>query len=81
MDETRTDKADVIRYAMDTLGVAPEESLMVGDREHDVLGAKAVGVPCLGALWGYGSREELTNAGASALAETPEDMAGLILRM
>ena len=81
MDETRTDKADVICYAMDTLGVAPEESLMVGDREHDVLGAKAVGLPCLGVLWGYGSREELTNAGASLLAETPEDMAGLILRM
>ena len=81
MDETRTDKADVIRYAMDTLGVAPEVSLMVGDREHDVLGAKAVGVPCLGALWGYGSREELTNAGADALAETPEELSELILRM
>ena len=81
MDETRTEKADVIRYAMDTLGVAPEESLMVGDREHDVLGAKAVGVPCLGALWGYGSREELTNAGADALAETPEELSERILRM
>ena len=81
MDESRTEKADVIRYALDTLGVTAEESLMVGDREHDVLGAKAVGLPCLGALWGYGSREELTNAGASALAETPEGMAELILRM
>ena len=81
MDETRTEKAEVIRYALDSLGVSPEESLMVGDREHDVLGAKAVGLPCLGALWGYGGREELTDAGASALAETPEEMAELILRM
>ena len=81
MDESRTEKADVVRYALGTLGVTAEESLMVGDREHDVLGAKAVGLRCLGVLWGYGSREELTNAGASALAETPEDMAGLILRM
>ena len=81
MDETRTEKAEVIRYALDSLGVSPEESLMVGDREHDVLGAKAVGLPCLGALWGYGGREELTDAGASALAETPEGMAELILRM
>ena len=81
MDESRTEKADVIRYALDTLGVAPEESLMVGDREHDVLGAKAVGLPCLGVLWGYGSREELTNAGASALAETPEELSERILRM
>ena len=81
MDETRTEKADVIRYALDILGVTAGESLMIGDREHDVLGAKAVGVSCLGVLWGYGSREELTNAGASALAETPEKMAELILRM
>jgi phosphoglycolate phosphatase len=54
---------------------------MVGDRERDVLGAKAVGLPCMGVLWGYGSREELTNAGASALAETPAEMAELILEM
>ena len=81
MDETRTEKAEVIRYALETLGAAAEESLMVGDREHDVLGAKAEGLPCLGALWGYGGREELTDAGASALAETPEEMAELILRM
>jgi phosphoglycolate phosphatase len=79
MDETRTEKADVIRYALATLGAAPEESLMVGDREHDVLGARAAGVSCLGALWGYGGREELTKAGAFALAETPEDMAERIL--
>ena len=79
MDERRTEKADVIRYALETVGVTAEESLMVGDREHDVLGAKAVGVPCLGALWGYGSREELTQAGADALAETPEEMAERLL--
>ena len=79
MDESRTEKAEVIRYALETVGAAAEESLMVGDREHDVIGAKAVGVPCLGALWGYGSREELTKAGADALAETPEQMAEWIL--
>ena len=81
MDETRTEKADVLRYALETLGATAEESLMVGDREHDVLGAKAVGLPYLGVLWGYGSLEELTDAGASVLAETPEQMAELILRM
>ena len=79
MDESRTEKADVLRYALETMGAGAAESLMVGDREHDVLGAKAVGVPCLGVLWGYGSREELTGAGAAALAETPEEMAERIL--
>ena len=81
MDESRTEKADVIRYALDTLGVKAEESLMVGDREHDVLGAKAVGVSCLGVLWGYGGREELEKAGAAALVDTPADMAELIMKM
>jgi len=81
MDEKRTEKADVIRYALETVGARAEESLMVGDREHDALGAKAVGVRCLGALWGYGSREELTSAGAAALAETPEEMAEWILTL
>lgn len=81
MDESRTEKADVIRYALDTLGVKAEESLMVGDREHDVLGAKAVGVSCLGVLWGYGGREELEKVGAAALVDTPADMAELIMKM
>ncbi len=78
MDETRTDKAEVVRYALASLGASPAEALMVGDREHDVLGAKQAGLPCVGVLWGYGSREELTKAGAEALAETPEALAELI---
>ena len=78
MDETRTDKAEVIRYALDSLGASPAEVLMVGDREHDVLGAKQAGLPCVGVLWGYGSREELAAAGAGALAETPEALPALI---
>ena len=81
MDESRTEKADVIRYALETLSLRPEDCLMVGDREHDVLGAKAVGMPCVGALWGYGSREELTQAGADALAETPGELVRVIRSM
>lgn len=78
MEETRTNKWEVIQYAMERLGVKPEECIMVGDRKHDVLGAKTCGLPCIGVLYGYGSREELTEAGASALAETPEDVADII---
>ena len=76
MDETRTKKDEVIRYAMGLCGVSdPSRVLMVGDREHDVLGAKKCGADCLGVLYGYGSREELTSAGAAYLAETVEDAA------
>ena len=41
LDETRTDKAEVIAYALETAGITDKTGLvMVGDREHDVLGAK-----------------------------------------
>ena len=80
MEETRTEKWEVIQYAMDTLGVTPGETVMVGDREHDVLGAKKCGLPAIGVLYGYGSRAELSEAGAAAIAETPENVAELILR-
>ena len=75
MDETRTDKAEVIAYALETAGITDKSRVvMVGDREHDVVGAKKNGLPCIGAVYGYGSAEELTAAGADALAAKPEDI-------
>jgi phosphoglycolate phosphatase len=50
---------------------------MVGDRSHDMIGARANGVRGIGVLWGYGSREELEAAGADALLQKPEDLARL----
>lgn len=75
MDEKRTDKTSVIAYALEKAGIVKKSTtIMVGDREHDVLGAKAHGLPCIGVLYGYGSRQELENAGADYLAETPLDI-------
>ena len=80
MDESRTRKDQVIRYAIERRGISdPKTVLMVGDREHDVFGAARRGVDCMGVLYGYGSREELTNAGALYLAETVQDAGELIL--
>lgn len=73
----RSDKADLLTYLLLAEDLAPEESVMVGDREHDVAGAFAAGVPCAGVLWGYGSREELLNAGADWLLEHPAELAEL----
>jgi phosphoglycolate phosphatase len=67
-----TGKTEVIRRTLDRLGVKPSASvLMVGDREHDVLGAKEVGISSLGVLYGYGSEEELDTAGADRIVHTP----------
>ena len=68
MDEQRTKKGEVIAYALDTYHLDPSETVMVGDRKHDVLGAAENGLPCIGVLYGYGSRAELVEAGAAALA-------------
>ena len=79
MDETRTQKWEVVQWALEHCGAAPGHILMVGDRRHDVEGAGRFHIPCLGVLYGYGSREELESAGAIALAASPAEVAEYIL--
>ena len=52
---------------------------MVGDREHDVLGAAQAGLDCVGVLYGYGSRQELEESGAWAIAESVEELTELLM--
>lgn len=73
LDEGGT-KADVIRAALAALNATPEETAMVGDRRHDMIGAREVGATGVGALWGFGDEQELTESGAAALAATPADL-------
>ena len=73
LDGRRATKAEVIRYALDACKITDRSQvLMVGDREHDVIGAKAAGIDCLGILYGFGTREELTRAGADYIEKTVE---------
>ena len=53
--------------------------VMIGDRRHDAEGAREIGIPTVGVLWGYGSREELEAAGCVRIAETPEELASILL--
>ncbi|MBQ6781479.1 MAG: HAD family hydrolase [Treponema sp.] len=77
--ETHADKATVIRYVMDNCGSKADDLVMIGDRHHDVDGAKANGVQSVGILYGYGSRSELETAGADYIAATVEDLQKLLL--
>ncbi len=71
LDGGRGTKAEVIQYALDMCRVRDKEKvLMVGDRRHDVMGARSAGIDCLGVLYGFGTREELEEAGADYIAET-----------
>ncbi len=78
MTEKRTKKEDVIAYALEQTGLDKDEVVMVGDRNHDIIGAKANGVCSVGVLFGYGSREELTEAGADVIVETVNDLRNIL---
>jgi phosphoglycolate phosphatase len=74
-------KSDLLAHLLAAEDLTPRLAVMVGDRCHDIAGAHANGLRAIGALWGYGSREELTSAGADALAATPRDVPGLIVAL
>ena len=74
MDSSRVEKADVIAYALKESGCTGENAVMIGDRLHDILGAKENGLDSIGVLFGYGSREELEDADADYIAETVADI-------
>ena len=78
MDTSRTNKEAVISYLLEQSGTS-EQIIMVGDTKFDVIGAKAHGIPCIGVSWGYGETAELKEAGASAIADTPEELLNLLL--
>ena len=73
-DGTRSDKTELIAHVLKAERMTPTTTSMVGDRKYDIVGAKANGVFAVGALWGYGSREELVDAGAGALCEHPREL-------
>lgn len=79
LDESRSQKSEVITYALASIGSPdPKRCLMVGDRAYDARGARACGMNCLGVLWGYGDEGELSSAGASMLARTQEELLSLL---
>ncbi len=69
-----THKNELIRHILQQEKLDPQHTLMIGDREHDILGAKANDVAAAGVTWGYGSPEELSAAGASTLLHRPADL-------
>jgi phosphoglycolate phosphatase len=65
------DKGLLIGRMLEAERIDPVRTVMIGDRANDVRAAARHGIPTVGALWGYGGREELTEAGAAVLCEAP----------
>ena len=84
MDETRSDKAEVIEYALDSCGLNTEDTervLMVGDRYTDIEGAHKNSICAAAVLYGYGSRKEFEEFGADYIVETVSGLQDLIEKL
>lgn len=80
MDESRSEKSEVISYALEKCkNLSPEKILMIGDRKHDILGAKKNGIKSCGVLFGYGTKEELENSGADFICKNIEELEKICL--
>jgi phosphoglycolate phosphatase len=78
LDGTRVHKADLLAYALQQTGASAARALMIGDRSHDVLGAKANGINAIGVTYGYGTPDELIEAGALHLCASPREIPDVI---
>lgn len=75
MNETRSKKDEVIAYAIETCNIKDKANiLMIGDRMHDIIGARKNDVKSCGVLYGYGNLEELQNAGADYIVKSVNDL-------
>lgn len=81
-DNTRTKKDEVIRYVLEKHGLKDlSDIMMVGDRKYDIIGAKKCGISSMGVLYGFGNREEFSEAGADYIVETVGEMAELLVSL
>ena len=79
LDGSRMIKADVIKYACDSFGIKDYSTcLMVGDREHDIIAAKEVGMKSCGVTYGFGSYDELFSNGANYIVDSPTGILDLL---
>ena len=73
-DESRSEKWDVIEYALTSCNIDRTTAVMIGDRKHDMIGAKKTGLDAIGVLWGFGDRAELEETGADIILESVADL-------
>lgn len=83
MDESRSKKEEVIAYALERCGLSESDKarvLMIGDRFHDIEGAKKNGLKSCGVLFGYGSRSELEEAGADYIVKDINELLEVLIQ-
>ena len=76
-----TDKADLLKEALNHFKLQPEDTIMVGDRKFDIVGANKNSIKTIAVLWGYGSVDELEKEKPNFFAKTPNNLAKTIIEM
>ena len=79
LDGTRINKDEIIQHVLSLFDIPAEDIVMVGDRKHDIIGAKAHGIDSIGVLFGYGSRQEFEQHGATIIVETVDELKQVLL--
>lgn len=74
LDGSLGDKTELLAHVLNSEGINPKDSVMVGDRKFDVIGARNHGIRSIGVLWGYGSEQELREAGANSICRSPSQL-------
>lgn len=74
LDGTRTNKVELLAHLLESEGLAPEATLMIGDRKHDLIGARSNGLQAVAVGYGFGSREELLGEAPAYHFETLADL-------
>ncbi len=74
LDGSLSDKTELLGHILESQEIAPQNAVMIGDRRFDMIGARNHGIKAIGALWGYGSKDELINAGADEICAHPGEI-------
>jgi phosphoglycolate phosphatase len=81
LDGRFDDKGELVAHVLTTSGAACASCVMIGDRLYDIRAGRSNGVQTIGVTWGYGSAEELLEAGADALCSSPHDIPAALARL
>lgn len=80
LDGTRVNKNEVIEYAIEECNIKDlSKAIMVGDREHDIIGANKAGIDSIGVLYGFGNSDEFNNNGATYIVENISELSSLLV--
>ena len=81
LDGTRSKKSEVILEVLNKLNAIPNESIMIGDRMHDIIGAKEAGIKSIGVTFGYAEDGELEESGADFIVESSSELLSCIFKL